>query len=58
MKIRCSFFSHSVRNLSALVDGKRLETSASLFTIGGAIFVTTRYVKALAYRDEIVVWGS
>lgn len=46
MKIRFSFFSHGVRNLSALVDGKWLETSASLYTVGGAIFVTTRYVKA------------
>ena len=39
-------FSHDVRNLSVLIDGKWLETNASLFTIGGAIFVTTRYVKA------------
>jgi hypothetical protein len=51
-------FSHSVGNLSALVDGKWLATSASLFTIGVAIYVTTRYVNAGAYRDEIALWGT
>jgi hypothetical protein len=37
---------YRVRNLSALVDGKGLETSASLFTIGVSMCTTARYIKA------------